>query len=128
MSGVTDTVQAKLRESRFQWSRHAHLLSPDEQSAYKAAGGGAAGRRAVLAIMAGSETELVLHKRAWIAVRMQLWGREDADGAIVAYKRLVGGDEGWERAPVPEPPGGYGGPEHVRWDRELRDAFAASHP
>lgn len=125
MRGADDSVYDKLRENRFQWSRHAHLLSPDEQTVYQTAGGGAAGRRAVLAVASGSETEMELHRRAWIAVRLQLWGLGDDAGAIEAYKRVVGGDEGWERAPVPEPPGGYGSYTHVTWERELRETFAA---
>jgi hypothetical protein len=67
MIPVVESVYDKLRGNRFQWSRHSHLLPTDEQRAYQEAGGGAAGRRAVLTMAGGGTTELERLKAYWIA-------------------------------------------------------------
>src|SRR6185312_15491854 len=69
-------IRELLVENTYQPSRHSHLLSPDEAAAYRAAGGGAAGRRAVLALMDGDDPEIELHREAWIAARLLLTDKD----------------------------------------------------
>lgn len=75
MRGQDDTLRDKLEQARFQPSRHGWMLTPAQAEVYRAAGGGAAGRRAVLALLDGGSTELELHKAAWCAVYVNLCGK-----------------------------------------------------
>jgi hypothetical protein len=111
-------VRELLQAATFQPSRHSHLLTPEQSDAYRAAGGGAAGRRAVLAVMDGGSTELELHREAWIAVRVLLTAPDDAIVDVCAAARERYLEASGERHVLP-PPMGYGSSQHAEWASEL---------